>query len=257
MVKLFRYPGLYPFISKIFFILLILSTSLTAFAGTSSEDQFLKDIRTAIQNKDEKAFWGLFNLEGVPEKLKATMKKHAMKPLMASELKDITFESLPEGFRSEYVVDGFRYFANLKPLGRIKFSYKRSAEAGVTGTSIPYGKKGNQFLFVGTAMEKLSGNLPPSKQIQVMVLGIGNPPVKFKGHMIYLQGGKPVRDPVEDMGGGNVTKIVRGEALTYLEVRRTSPKGTLKVTIMEDSETIFETEHINSAQPILYKKQSN
>jgi hypothetical protein len=240
--------------SGVLSFLVLLFCTLPVFAGSQIEERFLNDIRTAIENKDEKAFWELFNLEGVPDDLKAIMKKHAMKPLMASEVNDIVYEPPPEGFRSEYVVDGFQYRANLKVLGRVKITYKRSAEAGVTGTSIPYGQKGDRFLFIGTTKEKLPGDLPPSKQIQVIVMGMGHPPVTFEGYMIYLQGGKPVRDKIEDMGSGNVTKIVRGEAITYLEVRRTSPKGTMKVWVMENDDTLFETEHLDTDQPIRFKK---
>ena len=74
--------------------------------------------------------------------------------------------------------------------------------------------------------------------------------------MIYLQGGKPLRDKIKDMGSGNVTLIVRGEAITYLEVRRTSPKGEMKVTIMEDEDIIFETEQVKSDEPIIFKRRA-
>jgi len=72
--------------------------------------------------------------------------------------------------------------------------------------------------------------------------------------MIYLQGGKPIREKIEDISGGNATRIVRGEAITYLEVRRTSAHGTLKVILYEDDEKLFETEARETAEPIVFRK---
>lgn len=224
-----------------------------AFADSQIKDQFLQNIRAAVENKDEKAFWNLFNLEGVVADMKAVIEKHVWKSLKSAELLDVTYEPLPEDFRSEYVVNGIRYYTNLKVLGLVKFKYKRTKQGDST-TSVPYGQKGNRLLFVGTIKEKLAGDFPPSKQIQVIIIGAGHPPVTFEGTMIYLQGEKPVRDKIKDLGSGNLTRIVRGEAITFLEVRRTSPQGTLKVIIMEDEDTIFETEFLDTDQPIVFRK---
>ena len=72
--------------------------------------------------------------------------------------------------------------------------------------------------------------------------------------MIYLQGNKPVRDKIEDMGGGNLTRIVRGEAITYLEVKRTSEKGAISVKIFEDEDIVFETEAQETGEAIIFKR---
>lgn len=228
-----------------------------AFADSQIKDQFLQNIRAAVENKDEHAFWNLFNLEGVVADMKAVIEKHVWKSLKSAELLDVSYEPLPEDFRAEYVVDGIRYHPNLKVLGWVKFKYKRTKQKtkqGDSTTSVLYGQKGNRLLFVGTVKEKLAGDFPPSKQIQVIIIGAGHPPVTFEGTMIYLQGEKPVRDKLKDLGSGNLTRIVRGEAITFLEVRRTSPQGTLKVIIMEDEDTIFETEFLDTDQPIVFRK---
>ena len=61
-------------------------------------------------------------------------------------------------------------------------------------------------------------------------------------------------DNLKDMGGGNLTRVVRGESIAYLEVRRTSANGTLKVIVMEDQDTLFETDNLDTAKPIIFKK---
>ena len=207
-------------IATLTFLFAALFINSPVFAGSSQEESFLKEIRAAVGAGEEAALWALFNLDGVEEDIKKTLAKHVVKRLKTAKITEIKTGPMPEDFRASYVVDGIKYQANLKLLGRVKILYTR--EDGSEGNiSIPYGDKAGTLRFTGTVKEKLPGNLPPSKQIQVMIIGIGNPPVTFEGYMIYLQGEKPLKDKIEDMGGGNVTRIVRGEALTYLEVKRT------------------------------------
>ena len=233
-------------------VLLVLSSS-KALAESKMEEAFLNKIRAAFASHDEQEFWKLFNLDGVGEEVKASLEKHLVKKVVKADLISISLEPLPEDFRTEYVLDGVRYWPNVKPLGLVKMIYKKS-KTGNPSTSMLYGQKGNDLMFSGTVGEKLQGDLPASKQIQVIVMGFSHPLVTFEGYMIYLQGNKPVRDKIKDMGGGNVTLIVRGEAITYLEVRRTSPKGEMKVKILEDEDVIFETEQLNGDKPIIFKR---
>lgn len=228
--------------------------AVPAATGSSIEDQFVKDIRQAVQSGKRQNFWKLFNMEGVDETSKASVEKHLVGPLMKAKLLKVSLEPLPEDFHTEYVMNGIRYRPNVQPLGLVKFEYKRPKSKEKSTASMLYGKKGSRYMLAGTIGKKLPGNLPPSKQIQVIVMGSGHPPVTFEGHMIYMQGGKPARGKIKDMGGGNQTLLVRGSAITYLKVRRTSAKGTLKVIIMEDEDTIFETGNLDTALPIVFKK---
>lgn len=247
-------------------VLLILSSN-QALAESKMEEVFLNKIRAAFKGHDEQEFWKLFNLEGMSEKVRASLDKHLVKKVAKADLIAISLEPLPEDFRTEYVLNGVQYRPNVKPLGLVKMVYKNlnpqdpstyvGTVSGNPSTSMLYGQKGDQLMFAGTVEEKLPGDLPASKQIQVLVMGFSHPPITFEGYMIYLQGNKPVRDKIEDMGGGNVTRIVRGEAITYLEVRRTSAKGEIKVKILEDEDVIFETEHLKGDEPIIFKRSDH
>ena len=261
-----------PYKSLILFSLLGIFLSSTVFGNSKMEEQFLKVVRTAVDSKEEKQFWTLFNLEGVEEDIKAVIKKFVWKKLKTAKNLKLAFEPLPKDFKSEYVLDGIKYQPNLKPLGFVKFTYKRDKSSTDSGTSIPYGQRGNRYLFIGTVKQKLAGEFPPSKQIQVIIIGMGHPAVEFAGTMTYLQGNKPITEKIKDLGSGNLTRIVRGEAITHLEVRRrtfssrthpersggevhrTSPNGTLKVIIMEDEETIFETKELDADRSIVFNR---
>jgi len=236
-------------ISALLFTLLAVSSAL---AGPK-EEQFLAEVKAAVGTGSDEALWNLFNLDGVEDDMKKPVEKYVIKRLRTAKVLDVGIEPLPGDYRAEQVLNGIRYYPNMKPLGRVTISYEKE-EGGDHSTSIAYGEKGGRLYFIGTLKETLKGDLPPTKQIQAIVIGMGHPAVTFEGFMIYLQGGKPIREKIEDMGGGNVTRIVRGEALTYLEVRRTSPHGTLKVILYEDDEKLLETEPQETAEPIVFRK---
>ncbi len=88
----------------------------------------------------------------------------------------------------------------------------------------------------------------------MIIIGIGHPPVTFEGYMLYLQGEIPRRKNLKDLGGGNLTQIVRGEDITFLKIRRTSKKGTIQIKVLIDGKTIFETQPTDTDQPIIFKK---
>jgi len=234
-------------------ILIALIAAWPSSSQAGPEERFLDEVRAAIGSGSDQALWSLFNLDGVEEDVKRPIEKFVIKRLLSARVLDVKIEPLPDDFRSEYVVNGVRHFPNMKPLGQVKISYEKE-EGTDHATSIIYGEKNGRLYFVGTLKEKLPGDLPPSRQIQAIIIGMGHPAVTFEGFMIYLQGGAPVREKIEDMGGGNVTRIVRGEAITYLEVRRTSAEGTLKVLIYEDEDTVFETEARDTAEPIVFRR---
>ena len=224
-------------------------------ANSLDKDSFIEDIRQAVLTRDTQNFWKLVNMEGVGATVKTSVEKHLADPLMIGELLKVSLQPLPEDFHTEYVVDGIRYKPNVEPLGLVEFQYKRAGRKAKSTTKMLYGKKGGRYMLAGTVEEKLPGKFGPSKQIQVIVIGIGHPAVTFDGYMTYLQGGKPVRDNLKDMGGGNLTRVVRGESIAYLEVRRTSANGTLKVIVMEDQDTLFETDNLDTAKPIIFKNR--
>lgn len=250
-------------LTVLFGIILFVLFSNNVLAESKMEETFLNEIRAAIASQEKQKFWKLFNLDGVDDEVKATLEKHLVKKIVKAKLISVSVEPLPDDFRTEYVVNGVRYRPNVKPLGLVKIIYKRKPQdpstytgtiSGNPTTRVLYGQKGDRLMLAGTVKEKLAGDLPASKQIQVMVMGFSHPPITFEGTMIYLQGGKPLRDKIKDMGGGNVTLIVRGEAITHLEVQMTSAKGEMKVTIMEDEDIIFESEHVKGDQPVIFNR---
>jgi len=241
---------------RLVFALAFLCNSLIfslAWGAEQDKENFLKDVRSTLNQKDPKAFAQLFNWDGVNEKSRAILNKHLFSTLFDEELESVRFKPLPEGFRSEYVLNGIRTYTNVKVLGFVEIQYKRG-KTGQSKTSIPYGKKGGRYYFAGSIQEKIRENASKSKQIQVIIVGMGHPPVTFEGYMLYLQNEQPIKDQLKDMGGGNLTRIVRGEDITFLKVRRTSPKGTLRVKIIIDDQTIFETQPLDTDQPIIFKR---
>lgn len=253
--SVFRQFGFLRNLLLIFILTAFCSPFLSSpvWAAENSKERFLKDIRTSLAQKNLPAFIQLFNWDGVNEKSRAILNKHLFSTLFDEELESVRFKPLPEGFRSEYVLSGIRTYTNIKVLGFVEIQYKRG-KTGQSKTSIPYGKKEGRYYFAGSIQEKIRENAPKSKQIQVIIVGMGHPPVTFEGYMLYLQNERPIKDQLKDMGGGNLTRMVRGDDITYLKVQRTSKKGTLRVTIIVDGKTIFETQPQDTDQPIIFKR---
>ncbi|MCH8933795.1 MAG: hypothetical protein IH923_12100 [Nitrospinae bacterium] len=253
--SVFRQFGFLRNLLLIFILTAFCSPFLSSpvWAAENSKERFLKDIRTSLDQKNLPAFIQLFNWDGVNEKSRAILNKHLFSTLFDEELESVRFKPLPEGFRSEYVLNGIRTYTNVKVLGFVEIQYKRG-KTGQSKTSIPYGKKGGRYYFAGSIQEKIRENAPKSKQIQVIIVGMGHPPVTFEGYMLYLQNERPIKDQLKDMGGGNLTRMVRGDDITYLKVQRTTKKGTLRVTIIVDGKTIFETQPQDTDQPIIFKR---
>lgn len=98
--------------------------SSPAFGAEPAKEKFLNDVRSALNQKDLKAFTRLFNWEGVDGKVRASLDKHLFSHLFDDKISNVSFVPLPADFRSEYVLNGVRHYPNLKILGYIQIKYK-------------------------------------------------------------------------------------------------------------------------------------
>ncbi|NIQ03262.1 MAG: hypothetical protein GWM98_25130 [Nitrospinaceae bacterium] len=246
----------FPFSGFVLGILLataLLAAASSAGAAGPERDRFLKRVQSALDRQDLAAFKKLFNWEGVSDDLQASLDRHLFNHLFDHPVESVELIPLPADFRTEYVLNGVRHYANVEIMGLVKVNYRKGAQ-GRTSLKIPYGKKGNRYLFAGTVRETVNPDAPPSKQIQVIIIGFGHPPVTFEGYMLYLQNQTPVRKNLKDMGGGNLTQLVRGEDITFLKVWRTSAQGSIQIEILIDGKTIYKTQPLDTRQPIIFNR---
>lgn len=123
-LNLSRSTGLPCLVFALAFLCNFLISSL-AWGSEQDKENFLKDVRSTLNQKDPKAFAQLFNWEGVSQKTKATLDKHLFSSLFDGEVESVQFKPLPEGFRSEYVLSGIRTYTMSKFWVLSKFNIKR------------------------------------------------------------------------------------------------------------------------------------
>lgn len=228
--------------------------AVTRAAGGDSKSAFLQAVEKAARDKERAAFEKLFYWEGASPDMKEKVGKYFIDGVLAGDVESVSFQALKPDAKTEYTLNGVRTYPNLKPLGRVRIQFKKNS-SGIASTSAFYGVKDGAYYFTVAVQEKVREDAPVTQQIQVNVFGTMAPkPVKFKGHFIITQNEKPIRYELEDEGRGNQTMVVRGEDLTYLELRRTSSQGELKVRIQVGDDEVFQTEYLNHNNPIVYRK---
>ena len=196
----------------------------------------------------------LFYWEGVTDDLK-TSTEAEIQELFTQDVQGAALKPLPEGFRSEYIVRGVRHRSNLPIDGFIKIRYTPDGQSNAV--SFPYGGTGDAFYFTSTIQETIGEPTTSSHLLNVAVFGVIAPdPVKFEGYYVYQQGGEEIHEALTPLeGAGNVSRAFWGDDVSYVEVRKTSTHGWIQLIISKDGEVVFESEQIESNQPIVYELQ--
>ncbi len=231
----------------------LLGTS-NSFAETppSSKEQLQTHVQEALRAKDGEAFMNLFYWKGVRDDVKASTGAF-IQEVLTQDVQGVTFKPLPEDFRSEYIVRGVRHRPNLPIDGFIEIQY--TPDGQTNAMSFPYGGTGEAFYFTSTIQETIGEPEISSHSLNVAVFGtIAPDPVEFDGYYVYRQGEEEVRESLEPLGGsGNVSRAFWGDHVSYAEVRKTSAHGWIQLIISEDGEVVFESEQVESNQPIVYE----
>lgn len=74
--------------------------------------------------------------------------------------------------------------------------------------------------------------------------------VTYEGYFTYVVGGKERR--MDLSGKAALAKGVRGDAVTYAEVRKTSERGAISLQIMVDGITIYESGWSDKPEALMY-----
>ncbi len=228
-------------------ILTIFATS--ALIGCSADKQspevnFQERISTALtsSNGDEKrsAVSALFYQVGLDEETKKYSAR-SVEMLMQMSQSNISFEPLPAEVDFLHIVNGYEIRPNLQPIGMIVLT-EESASSG-NNTKLPYAQKpgSDDLIFPSTIRRLVKANAAADKQLQIIAVGMANPPPRFSGWCdILLSDGSTRKMELSDQGVGNQTRVIRGQAIRSCSLTGELKSGWLKLTLMEDQETIFE-----------------
>ena len=217
-------------------------------ALAEDRDRFAERIRAAFQAADKTvALKRLFHLDGVDAKSMKIYDRLIIGRMVAKlDAPTIGFEPLPADFDPVYVRDGYEFRPNLTLAGYVVLNGR---------TRIAYGEHDGRFYFTGTTRTAVNPGGPPDRMVQMMVLGIGAPPVRYSGHCDVMQSnGRLKRMTLEDSGIGNTTAIIMAQHIESCELTKLSPQGTLKLRLQEGEEVSFERRISEDRSTISYRR---
>ncbi len=211
-------------------------------------DRFAERIRSAFQAADKAvALKRLFHLDGVDAETMEMYDKRIIGRMLARiEAPTIGFEKLPADFDPVYVRDGYEYRPSVAEAGFVVLNGK---------TRLVYGVHDGRFSFSGVTKTAVNPGGPPDRMLQMMVLGIGAPPVRYSGHCQVMQSnGRLKRMTLEDSGVGNTTAIIMAQHIERCELTKLSPQGTLKLRLQEGEAVSFERRIAGAGATISYRR---
>lgn len=237
-----------------FILLSLFIHSLPVFADEAKQSEFKNKIISAFKTADkESAILSLFYLEEMDDKTRGIYKILA-KRLGKKELPQITFAKLPPDFNPLYVLDGYEYKPNLKPLGQVALKH---GEQG-SETKITYGEKDGKYYFPGVIKILVNADAKPDKTLQIIVIGIAHPPLRFSGYCDIMQSNNKIRRmELEDSGNGNQTVLLRGQYIEECEVTNDSQTGSISLRLLEDDQSIIEYKIESPETKIIYLKKKH
>jgi hypothetical protein len=217
-------------------------------ARAEDRDRFADRIRAAFQTIDKTvALKKLFHLDGVDAKTMEMYDERIIGRMLARfDAPTIEFEPLPSDFDPVYVRDGYEFRPNISLSGLVVLNSR---------TRVAYGERDGRFYFTGTTKTAVNPGGPPDRMLQMMVLGIGAPPIGYSGHCDVMQSnGRPKRMTLEDSGIDNTTAIIMAQHIESCELIKRSPQGTLKLRLQEGETVSFEQRIARDGATIRYRK---
>jgi hypothetical protein len=212
----------------------------------TSPDQLREAVESALKTKDTNALAELVNWQGASDHMKL-LTDGVIKDLFKHPYSAVKLIGLPDAFRSIFERDGIRYSPNVSVVGMLEVDFSGTDQ----WVKLPYGKKDGGFYISCTVEERIPGPVIKSKTLAIMVTGSSRP--KLSGSFIFLQGGKEVKEAID--GKGNFNKSFWGEYIKSCTVRKTSSgDDPIRLMIMEDGKTIFQSEEVTNNESIVYKR---
>lgn len=203
-------------------------------ARAETVDGFLNRIADAYAAADKyAALRDLFYLDGMDaDTLELYDSRIIGRMLGKHDAPSLAVEPLPADFDSVQVGGGYVYRPNLEPLGYVAVDGK---------TRAVYGRHGDRYYLVGTVRTAIENPVGPERMLQMMVLGFGQPQVRFDGHcQVLLANGDRKQVALEDEGLASKTMMVTGVRIETCELNNLSDQGSVMLRLLEGDDQIFD-----------------
>lgn len=195
---------------------------------------FLTRIARAYASGDRnKALFDLFFVDGMDEETLAMYETRIVGRMLGEhDAPTLALEPLPDGFDPVQVGNGYEYRPNLTLLGYVVIDGK---------TRAPYGHRGDRYYLAGMTRTLITDPAGPEQMLQMIVIGMDHPPIRFDGHCrVLLANGDRKRIALEDEGLTNKTMLVAGVRIEACELRNLSGRGAMMLRLLEGDDQIFD-----------------
>lgn len=226
--------------------LLILLAGFPVHAET--RDNFVERVHAAYGAPDKMAaLKRLFYLANVDAE---TLKQYESRIIgrMLGKYQDpkIVLEPLPGNFDPVQVIGAYEYRPTVKPLGYVVLDGR---------TKVPYGEHEGRYYLSAVTRTEITPAPAPDRMLQMMVIGLGHPPVRFEGHCdIMLGNGHIHRMTLEDEGHGGNTAIMTAQYIDSCTLINKSGRGALSLRLQEGTEEIFHRRTDAPHEEISYRR---
>lgn len=211
----------------------------------ASAEQLRSEVEAALKAKDANALMGLFNWQGVSDRMKQMMSTMVAE-MPKHEWTAVKLGPLPADFQATNEVNGIRYRPSVAVVGWIVVEFTPKGNT----TQLPYGKSSDAYYLSCNVEEKLSGPITKSKMLNLEVLGVADPGT-FSGTYVFVQGGKEIKKNLSNRGAS-----FYGDYVKSCTVQKTTDSAdSIQLNITEDGKTVFESEEVTNQTPLVYEKK--
>jgi hypothetical protein len=217
-------------------------------AGAESKDAFVERVRAAYRAPDKMAaLKRLFYLANVDAETVRTYDSRIIGRMLSKyENPEVTLEPLPKNFYPVQVIGAYEYRPNVKPIGYVVLAAR---------TKVPYGEHEGRYFLTAVTRTKITPTPPPDRMLQMMVIGIGHPPVRYQGHCDIMQGNGQIRRmTLEDQARGGNTAIISAQYIVGCELRNKSARGALSLRLQEGDTVVFKRRVVAPDAAITYRR---
>lgn len=225
---------------------------LIACTGSSvhaeSPDAFVDRVETAYRAPDKlAALKRLFYLVKFDAETLRTYEARIIGRMLGKYVDPkVALEPLPGDFDPLQVIGAYEYRPNVKPLGYLVLDGR---------TKVPCGDHDGRYFLTAVTRTKITPTPPPDRMLQMMVIGVGHPPVRYAGHCdIMLGNGHTRRMTLEDNGHGGNTAIITAQYIIGCHLINKSGHGALSLRLQEGDEAVFERRVVAPDSAITYRR---
>lgn len=225
--------------------------AFNSFSAPTSAEQLRSEFEMALKTKDTNAIASLFDWQDVPDDLKV-MTTGAAAEMVKHEISGVKLLPLPASYHPTNEMNGVRYFPNVNVIGMIDVEFAQKGQ----WMQLPYGESAGAFYMAGTEKETFDANEKKSTPLAVMVTGLfskENPGILTCSY-VYVSAGNERTSSFQFTNNWNNSFF--GDYIKSCKVTKISGSGSYELEIHEGTNTVFDSDMVETNDSISYEKKN-